>query len=306
MKRIAVCMALCATIGCGSSPSQSERPMTPVTPTPVPAPSAPPLVGSWTGMFDVSSCTGSVEWCRRTEPEPFSLRLDDSLRGVAEMEPWRRQLLALDIAQTSSTDGSTILNGVSTISGQPTIDLEIRLEGSAPSGLSGSVRYTLTGDPYGEPKSSVVTRTGPILFIRPVTTVRAGALQGTWRGYMKRTACSGECGDAGQIRDVTLWLSQQGSTLSAIFNGDELEGTVSGRDFTLTQLPIPTKCNNPVRDATVCQDSYDFRGSVDSLDRMRGTIQRRRLGYDYYDGPFSWTATLELEGVVRAGSSLAR
>lgn len=40
-------------------------------------------------------------------------------------------------------------------------------------------------------------------------------------------------------------------------------------------------------------------GSVDSLGRMKGTIQRREVGNDYYDGPFSWTATFELEGVVR-------
>jgi hypothetical protein len=300
MKRLLVCMALSAAIGCSSSSSQKQTnvPITPVTPAPI-VPSTPALAGTWTGMFDVSSCVGSADWCQRTEPEAFSLHLDGSLYGVAEIELARRQPVALDILQSNDTDGSTTLKGVSTISGQPGMELEIRLEGSAPSSLTGSVRYSVTGGPFGAPASSAATRSGPILFIRPVTIVRAGELHGTWRGYMKRTACSGDCDQVRQIDSVTLWLSQQGSALSASFNGDALEGSASGRDFTLTSLAIPTKCRDPIRDATVCQDSYEFRGSVDSLSRMRGTIQRRRLGHDYYDGPFSWTATFELEGVVR-------
>ena len=39
---------------------------------------------------------------------------------------------------------------------------------------------------------------------------------------------------------------------------------------------------------------------------MRGTTERRRLGHDYYDGPFSWSATFELEGVVRRKKAFDR
>ena len=226
MTRLSLCLALVATIGCGSSSSQKTVPNIPVTPAPV-TPSAPLLAGTWTGMFGVSECTGSADWCQRTEPESFSLHLDGNLHGVAEIELARRSPLALDILQSNGTDGSATLKGVSTISGQPLMELEIRLEGSAPSGLTGSVRYTVTGGPFGGPAAA--TRSGPILFIRPVTIVRAGALQGTWRGFMKRTACSGDCDQARQTDDVTIWLSQQGSTLSASFNEDELEGTASGQ-----------------------------------------------------------------------------
>lgn len=304
MKRIAVCIALCATVGCGSSSSQNKPPITPVTPAPV-APSAPMLAGTWTGMFDVTSCTGSVDWCQRTEPEPFLLNLDGNLYGVAEMEIWRRQPMSLDILQSNDVDGSTTLRGVSTIAGQ-SLDLEIRLEGSAPSSLNGSVRYTITGDPSEELlKSLTATRSGPILFIRPVTTVRAGALQGTWRGYVKRTACSGDCSGR-DTSEATFWFSQQGAKLTGIFNWpngvaphDEIEGTASGQEFTFTRTISKPSCVAHFQDHAVCEDSIDIRGSVDSLGRMKGTIQQRRVGVDYYNGPFSWTATFELEGVVR-------
>lgn len=311
MTRIVLCIALCATIACGSSSPKNNGPNTPVTPTPVPAPSVPPLVGAWTGMFDVSSCVGSAEWCRNTNAERFSLHLDEHLRGVAEMEPWRMQLLSLDIAQTSSTDGSRILKGVSTISGQPVMDLEIQLEGSAPSALTGSVRYTISGPPPTSLQSSVATRTGPILFIRQVTTVRAGALQGTWRGYLKRTACSGNCERVRETTKVNMWFSQQGSNLSGIFDwdygrGDEFEGTATGQEFTFTRTLNTPNCRATFQDVAVCQDSVDFRGSVDSLGRLSGIMRRSQVGTDYYDGHFSWTATFELEGVVRVPGTLDR
>ena len=304
MTRIAVCIALCATVGCGSSSSQNKIPGTPITPAPV-APSAPMLAGTWTGMLDVTSCTGSVDWCRTAEPEPFLLNLDGNLYGVAEIEMWNRQPMSLDILQSNDTDGSTTLRGVSTITGQPQLDLEIRLEGSAPSSLNGWVRYTVTGDPSRElTKSWTATRSGPILFIRPVTTVRAGALQGTWRGYVRRTACSGDCGSGRDTSAATFWFSQQGAKLTGIFtwvNGwhDEIEGTASGQEFTFTRAITRPSCFAQFQDQAVCEDSFDFRGSVDSLGRMKGTIQQRRVGVDYYDGAFSWTATFELEGVVR-------
>lgn len=312
MKRLAVCIALCAAIGCGSASSQNKNPVTPLTPTPVDSvPSPRPLTGVWTGMFDVSSCTGSVEWCRITDPESFSLRLDADLRGVAELELWRRVPLAIDIAQGHATDGSTILKGVSNISAQPAIDLEIHLEGTAASGLTGSVHYTMSGERFGESKSSVVTRTGPILFIREVTTVRAGALQGTWRGYLKRTACSGNCEYVRETTQVNFWFSQRGSNLTGIFDwgygwDDELEGTATGQEFTFTRTLNPPNCRSTFQDKTVCQDSVDFRGSVDSLGRLSGIMRRSQAGIDYYNGPFSWTATLELEGVVRVPGTLDR
>ena len=303
MTRIAVCIALCATVGCGSSSSQNKLPSTPIRPAPV-VPSAPMLAGTWTGMFDVTSCTGSVDWCRPTQPEPFLLNLDGNVYGVAEMEIWRRQHMSLDVLQSNDTDGSTTLRGVSTIAGQ-SLDLEIRLEGSAPSSLNGSVRYTITGDPSRELyRSLTATRSGPILFIRPATTVRAGALQGTWRGYVKRTACSGDCGSGRDTSAATFWFSQQGARLTGIFNWangshDEIEGTASGQEFTFTRAFTKPSCVPQFQSQAVCEDSFDFRGSVDSLGRMKGTIQQRRVGADYYDGPFSWTATFELEGVVR-------
>ncbi|HKY22572.1 MAG TPA: hypothetical protein VJM31_15270 [Vicinamibacterales bacterium] len=302
MTRIAVCMALCASIGCGSSSPPAERPVTPLTPAPVAA-TPSPLTGTWTGMFDVSSCTGSVDWCRGRDPESFSLTLDATLRGVAEIGLWRRQPLAVDVVQSQGTGGSTVLKGVSTVT-TPQMDLEIQLEGSASSGLTGTVLYAITGDPYGEPKSTVVTRSGPILFIRPVTTVRAGALQGMWRGYAKRTACSGDC-DSGRTREVNFWFSQQGSNLLASFQWGsggrryDLEGTAAGREFTLTRKYSIANCPATYHEERVCQDSFDFQGSVDSLNRMRGTFQQREAGLDYDGRPYSWTATFELDGVVR-------
>jgi hypothetical protein len=305
MTRITVCIALCATLGCGSSSSENKTPSTPITPAPV-APTAPMLAGTWTGMFDVTSCTGSAEWCQGTEPEPFLLNLDGNLYGVAEMEIWHRQPMSLDILQSNDVDGSTTLRGVSTVTGQPRLDLEIRLEGSAPSSLNGSVRYTVTGDPSRElTKSLSATRSGPILFIRPVTIVRAGALQGTWRGYVKRTACSGDC-DSGRTSPATFWFSQQGARLTGIFSWSyagaahvEIEGTASGQEFTFTRAVTRPTCFAGYQSQALCEESFDMRGSVDSLGRMKGTIQQRQVGNDYYDGPFSWTATFELEGVVR-------
>jgi hypothetical protein len=303
MTRIAVCIALCVTVACGSASSKNAPPNTPITPAPV-TPSAPMLAGTWTGMFDVTSCTGSADWCRTTEPEAFLLNLDGNLYGVAEVEIWGRQPLSLDILQSNDADGSTTLRGVSTVVGQPGLDLEIRLEGSAPSSLNGSVRYTITSDPSEEfLKPLTAARSGPILFIRPVTTVRAGALQGTWRGYVKRTACSGDC-DSGRTREATFWFSQHGDKVTGIFNWayafrDEIEGTVAGQEFTFTRAVTRPTCFAGFQGQALCEESFDMRGSVDSLGRMKGTIQRREVGNDYYDGPFSWTATFELEGVVR-------
>ena len=310
MTRIAVCIALCATVGCGSSSPQNTPLITPITPAPV-APSAPMLAGTWTGMFDVTSCTGSVDWCRTTQPEQFLLNLDGNLYGVAEMEVWSRQPISLDILQSNDADGSATLRGVSTIPGQPGLDLEIRLEGSAPSSLIGSVRYTITGDPSRElVRSLTATRSGPILFIRPVMTVRAGALQGTWRGYIKRTACSGDC-DSGRTSEATFWFSQQGPKVTGIFNWaygfrDEIEGTVAGEEFTFTRAVTRPTCFAGFQSQALCEESFDMRGSVDSLGRMKGTIQQRQVGNDYYDGPFSWTAAFELEGVVRMPSLSAQ
>lgn len=303
MTRIAVCIALCATVGCGSSSSQNKAPITPVTPAPV-TPSAPLLAGTWTAMFDVTSCDGSDDWCRGREPENLLLNLDGNLYGVAEIEIWGRQPISVDILQSNDLDGSATLRGVSSISGQPRLDLEIRLEGSAPSSLNGSVRYTITSDPSTDfLKSFTATRSGPIMFIRPVATVRAGALQGTWRGYVKRTACSGDC-DSGQTSEATFWFSQHGDKVTGIFKGvigsrDEIEGTVAGQEFTFTRAVTRPTCFAGFQSQALCEESFDMRGSVDSLGRMKGTIQQRQVGNDYYDGAFSWTATFELEGVVR-------
>lgn len=307
----AACITLCGAIGCGSSSPQNTVPITPVTPTPVePARSA--LIGVWTGMFDVSSCVGSADWCRSAGPETLSLRLDGNLKGVAEIDLAGRQRVAIDITQSQSTGGATILKGLSAIPAQPSIDLEIQLEGSAPSSLTGSVLYTVSGvGPCCSSMSSVATRTGPVLFLRPVATVRAGALQGEWRGYMNRTACSGDCDRLRETYAVTLWVSQQGGTLIATFNGDQgggiqLEGTAADRAFTLTRAFKAGRCTvpGPYDDDSLCEDSINIDGSADSLDRMRGTIQRRQMGIDEDAGPYSWTATFELAGVVRSWSGL--
>jgi hypothetical protein len=37
---------------------------------------------------------------------------------------------------------------------------------------------------------------------------------------------------------------------------------------------------------------------------MRGMIKRREVGVDYFHDPFSYTATLELESVVRVTPSV--
>ena len=296
---LVLCMALAAATGCGSSSPPSGAPPTPLSPTPV-MPVRSPLTGAWTGMFEVSSCTGHAEWCRTTHAEPFSLNLDTTLSGFAEVEMWSEQSLALEITQSTATDGSTILKGLSTVT-KPQMDLEIQLQGSESSGLSGSVRYTISGPLYGT--SAVATRTGPILFIRPVTTVRAGALQGTWRGYLNPTACSGDCQHVDQT--VSFSISQQGSRLLLHWSyTDEIEGTASGQEFTFTREWTNSNCPTSPQQTTGCQEFLDFRGSVDSLGRMRGTIKRREVGVDYFHDPFSYTATLDLESVVRVTPSV--
>ena len=249
-------------------------------------------------MFDVSSCVGSSAWCRTTSAETFSLRLDGELHGVAEMEPASGRPIALDVVQ-SAADGVTMLKGVSTVPAQPRMDLEIQLEGLAPGNLTGGVRYTISGVPSGWSTSSAATRTGPILFMRQVTTVRAGALQGTWRGYLQRTACSGDCKDSAASQELTLWIAQQGQQLTAFLNRTQIEGTTSGQEFTFTSNLNKADCR-PVYDmVNPCTDDIVFNGSVDDLDRMRGTIQRRQTGINYHTGRYSWTATFELSSVAR-------
>jgi hypothetical protein len=268
-------------------------------------------------MFDVTSCVASAfgypstDWCRSAGPETFSLRLDGNLQGVAEIDLAGQQRVAIDVTQTQSTDGSTILKGGSAIPEQPSIDLEIRLRGSAASGLTGSVVYTVSARiPCCIGPLSVATRTGEVLFLRPVTTLRSGPLQGEWRGYMKRVACSGDCGGY-ETQEMTLWVTQQGSNLIATFNGHygggiQLEGTAADRTFTLAHAfkAAPCVVPNNFQDTSVCEDVITFQGSADALDRMQGTIQRRQTGLDDDTGPYSWTATFELAGVVRSWSSL--
>jgi hypothetical protein len=316
VRRFAAWMILWGAIGCGPSRPENPVPVTPLTPTPV-EPVRTALVGAWTGMFDVTSCVASAfsypstDWCRSAGPETFSLRLDGNLQGVAEIDLAGRQRIAIDVTQSQSTDGGTILKGESTIPEQPSIDLEIHLRGSAPSGLTGSVVYTVSAQiPCCPGPLSAATRTGEVLFLRPVTTLRPGALQGEWRGYMKRVACSGDC-DGGETREMRLWVTQQGSNLIATFNGHyvggiQLEGTAADRTLTLAYAfkAAPCMVPNNHQDTSVCEDVINFQGSVDSLDRMQGTIQRRQTGLDDDTGPYSWTATFELVGVVRSWSTL--
>src|SRR5688500_17616302 len=116
----AALMMLWGAIGCGPSRPENAVPITPVTPTPV-EPVRTALVGAWTGMFDVTSCVAtafsypSTDWCRSAGPETFSLRLDGNLKGVAEIDLAGKQRIAIDVTQSQSTDGSTILKGESTI-----------------------------------------------------------------------------------------------------------------------------------------------------------------------------------------------
>jgi hypothetical protein len=311
LQAFAAWMMLWSAIGCGSSRPENPVPVTPLTPTPV-EPVRTALAGVWTGMFDVTSCVGSADWCRSAGPETFSLRLDENLQGVAEIDLAGRQRVAIDVTQSQSTDGGTILKGESAIPEQPSIDLEIHLGGSAASGLTGSVVYTVSGvGPCCSFTSSVATRTGEVLFLRPVTTLRAGALQGEWRGYMKRVACSGDCDRDDETQEMRLWVTQQGSNLIATFNGHygggiQLEGTAADRTFTLAHAfkAAPCLVPNNFQDTSVCEDVINFQGSADSLDRMQGTIQRRQTGLDDEKGPYAWTATFELVGVVRSWSSL--
>jgi hypothetical protein len=312
----AASMMLWGAIGCGPSRPENAVPITPVTPTPI-EPVRTELVGVWTGMFAVTSCVASAfgyasdDWCRSAGPETFSLRLDGNLKGVAEIDLAGRQRIAIDVTQSPSTGGGTILKGESAIPERPSIDLEIHLRGSAPSGLTGSVVYTVSAPiPCCTGPLSVATRTGEVLFLRPVTTLRAAPLQGEWRGYMRRVACTGDCGDH-YTQEMTLWVTQQGSNLMATFNGQygrQLEGTAADRTFTLTHAFKATPCRVPnnFEDTNVCEDVINFQGSVDSLDRMQGTIQRRETGLDDEKGPYAWTATFELAGVVRSWSTLVR
>src|SRR6186713_2325157 len=102
----AVCLACWALTSCGSSPSAT---------TAVVGPSSAALTaGAWTGMFNISSCTGDAAWCRGSSPlgpVAFSLRIDAGLHGVVELEPLYTTPIAVDVVGAGPAEGPWIFKG---------------------------------------------------------------------------------------------------------------------------------------------------------------------------------------------------
>lgn len=278
--------SLAACWGCGGT-----------TPSPT-SPSTTSVVRLWTGAFEIQSCTGTSYQCSLA-PEKFALRLGSDSAGVLQVETgiWTdAPAIRVDVnAAGAGTAGGVTLRGSTAIGRGMEVELALtRLDQT----LDGTVRYTVQGS------DGPIAKSGRILYASIDDTIQFGRLQGSWRGLVARTECTGDCAALDPVLAngaVTLDLSQVGVALSGRLNGYQVTGTASGSAFTAAmhkELPAGA-CRPGFDDGTVCQLDLSIDAAADELDRLRGTLTYRVDAVDYIGRHYAFTARADLTGVTR-------
>lgn len=281
---IAASLAVCW--GCGG---------TTASPT---SPSSASVVRLWTGAFEIQSCTGTSSQCRLA-PEKFALRLGSDSAGVLQIDTgvWTDAPaipVAVGVAGTATTGGVT-LSGSTAIGRDMQVELALtRLDPT----LDGTVRYTVQGI------DGPVAKSGRILYAVLDDTIQFGRLQGSWRGLVARTECTGDCAALDPVLPrgaVSLDLSQNGAALSGRLNGHEVTGMAAGSAFTaaMHKEVAAGACRPAFDDGAVCLLDVSIDAAADTLDRLRGTLTYRVEAVDYLGRHYAFSARADLAGVTR-------
>jgi len=280
---------------CGSGPP--TKPSEPTSPAP-PAPT-PFQASVWKGALDITSCSSSSMFvCTRSSSDNFVLRLATDGTGVIQIDT---KILsdatpyAVDV--TSQTTGTTtVVTGTST---NPTA-LDVRLTLTAiGSSLEGTVHYSVRSS------DATMVKDGRILFANRDTTVYPARFQGNWVGFVTRTQCTGDCAsdydDVLYRGSVRLALSQAGAAVTGALNQNEVSGTATADQVTASahRTVPPASCVPQFDSGMDCLIDLTLSASVDSLDRLHGSITYRIEGVDYRGKPFAVSATATLDGLVR-------
>jgi hypothetical protein len=208
----------------------------------------------------------------------------------------------VDISGAIERDGVALLTGATSIpdrygpGGERVLDISFQIEQVTQTTMSGSLRYTLTGE-FG-----TETRSGPILFASRGEKVTPELLRGTWRGYARRKQCAGDCGSWDPLLPfyaLNLLISQSGADVAGALNGLQFDGSVSGASLLVNgRYEIPN-CKPGFEENVCLLEVSDFSGTVDSLGRMHGSFNYRAEGFDSSHRHFAFSAAAELVGVGR-------
>lgn len=274
--------------GCGAS-----SPAAPESPTP----GTTALSGTWKGSFQITSCTGATDigTCQ-SGPETFVLRLG-SAGGVLQIDTkiWHEAPpIAVNVSARPGT-GGTVVSGSAPASRN--LDVQLTLSDAGTS-LQGTVQYAVDGI------TGRLAKQGRIMFANPDQTVYPGRFEGQWVGFVTRTQCTGDCSDNDAVLragGVRLLLSQAGSGISGALNGHDLTGTATGNSFNgVGRFAVAASaCGRQFDSGMNCLVELSVSATVDSLDRLHGSITYRVEGVDARGRPFALSAGGTLDGLVR-------
>lgn len=275
----------------------------PVAPGPVPtAPVPVPLVqtGTWTGAFEITSCTGSSEACR-SAPEAFVLRLATDGTGVVQIDNqvWSNAPPVAINVHASVSAGSTAVFG--TASSPQSMDVRLVLT-EVGEQLQGILRYSYVRS------GATVSKEGRVMFAARDRTVYPTRFHGNWVGLVTRTACTGDCTAADPVLSiyqgyggVRLILTQSGASILGRLNFNDVSGAALGSGLQAQgyHAVAPGACRAGWDDGTYCLIEFTLSGTADTLDRLGGSISYRVEGVDYRNRPFAFSAVGTLDGLVR-------